>query len=244
MRNKKVYNTLFLLILLSILLLLTFNMQVWKFILHFLFPQTKQIIYPRATVLVLMTEHLKLVLISTLLALITGISLGIFVTREAGKDFLTVVSDLTALGQTFPPVAILALAIPIFGFGAKPTIIALFLYSILPVLRNTITGLNNIPPEIIDAATGLGYSPLQRLFKIELPIAFPIIMTGIRVSTVINIGTATLGAVVGAGGLGTPIIAGLVRNNPSFVMEGALAAALLAITADQLLARASGTFLH
>ncbi len=221
-------------VLFSIIIL---HMKLWESFLGFIFGREEDIIYPRAPLSILVGEHLFLVIVSTLLALIAGTLLGIYVTRPRGRDFLTIVNDVTAIGQTFPPVAVLALAVPIVGFGAKPTILALFLYSILPILRNTVTGLENIPPDIRESAIGMGFTGLQRLLRVELPIALPVIMAGIRISFVINIGTATIGAVVGAGGLGTPIISGLVRNNPSFVLEGALVSAFLAIIADQFLAQ-------
>jgi osmoprotectant transport system permease protein len=133
-------------------------------------------------------------------------------------------------------VAILALAVPFIGFGFKPTIAALFLYSILPVVRNTISGIEAVPPSLIEAAFGMGMTRLQILFKVEIPLAMKVIMAGIRMSVVMNIGTATLGAIVGAGGLGVPIISGLVRQNPAFVLEGALTVCLLAVITDRLIA--------
>ena len=145
------------------------------------------------------------------------------------------------MSQTIPPVAVLALAVPLLGFGGAPTILALFLYSVLPILRNTTSGLMAVPAEVVEAARGIGMTSFQCLFRVELPLSVRTIMAGIRISVVVNIGTATVGAVVGAGGLGTPIVAGLVRQNPSFVLEGAIAAALLAVIADQLLARIEGS---
>ncbi len=147
-------------------------------------------------------------------------------------------NDISSLAQTIPPIAVLALAVPFIGFGFKPTVLALFLYSILPIIRNSIAGIESVPPTLIEAATGMGMTRAQVLIKIELPISLRVIMAGIRTSVVINVGTATVGAVVGAGGLGTPIISGLVRENPAFVLEGAIAAALLAFIMDQYLAKA------
>jgi len=229
-------NQLIILLLLILFFFLIFNMSIREAALKTLFPQEKEVIYPRATLAVLVGEHLTLVSVSTLIALFTGLLFGIFVTRPSGRDFLEIVNDITALAQTFPPVAVLALAVPLLGFGVKPTVGALFLFSIMPILRNTISGLDSLAPEILEAARGMGLSRLQILLKIELPLALPVIMAGIRIAVVINIGTATIGAVVGAGGLGTPIISGLVRNNPAFVLEGAATAAFLAVIADQLLA--------
>lgn len=138
--------------------------------------------------------------------------------------------------------AVLALAVPILGFGFTPTVFALFLYGLLPVVRNTIAGLRSVPETILDAAYGMGMSNFQALLKVELPLAMPVILTGIRISVTINIGTAMIGAVIGAGGLGSPIIAGLVRDNLAFIIQGALPAALMAIIADQLLANLENSF--
>jgi osmoprotectant transport system permease protein len=142
----------------------------------------------------------------------------------------------TSFGQTFPPVAVLALAVPVLGFGFAPTILALSLYGLLPVVRNTVSGLNNLPAHVLEAARGMGMSSQKILLKIEIPLAARMILAGIRISVVINIGTAMIGATIGAGGLGAPVVAGLVQNNISYVVEGALPAALLAILVDRVLA--------
>ena len=215
---------------------LILDMNPWKFFLQAIFAGETEWIYPRATLIDLVGEHLLLVFISSALAVIMGIVAGIFVTRRSGRVYLQTVNDLTSLAQTFPPVAILALAVPFIGFGFKPTIAALFLYSILPVVRNTISGIEAVPAPLIEAAFGMGMTPIQILFKVEIPLAIKVIMAGIRMSVVMNIGTATLGAIVGAGGLGVPIISGLVRQNPAFVIEGALTVCLLAVITDRLIA--------
>jgi len=216
-------------------ILIISNMALWESFLRWLFPGEKQVLHPRGTLLELVAEHLWMVIVSSGLATIIGISVGVLVTRPMGRQYLPLVSNLSSLGQTFPPVAVLALAVPLLGFGFKPTVAALLLYGLLPILRNTITGIENIPSEVREAAYGMGMSSWQVLFKIELPLALKVIMSGIRISVVINIGTATVGATIGAGGLGSPIIAGLVAENPAFVLEGAIPAALLAFSADALL---------
>jgi osmoprotectant transport system permease protein len=186
----------------------------------------------------LLKEHMVLVFFSSLAATLIGVAVSIAVTRPAGRDFLNLVNDISSLAKTIPPVAVLALAVPFIGFGFKPTVLALFLYSILPVIRNSIAGLESVSGGLLEAARGMGMTRAQVLLKVELPLALRVIMAGVRTSVVINVGTATVGAVVGAGGLGTPIISGLVRENPAFVLEGAIAAALLAFLLDQYLARA------
>ena len=210
-------------------------MGLWESVLRFFFPGEAQVLYPRTTLLILVWEHIQLVALSSALTILVGIPLGILVTRPGGKDFLPIVNDLTSFGQTIPPVAILALAVPMLGFGFLPTVVALFIYGLLPVVRNTIAGLNAVSGSLLDAASGMGMSRVQSLFRIELPIAVPVIMAGIRISVIINIGTAMVGAVIGAGGLGSPIIAGLVQYNVAYVIEGALPAAFLAVLADFLL---------
>ncbi len=214
------------------------DMDVMRILLGALFPGEKEVIYPRANLLVLLREHMLLVLLSSATATLVGVGVGILVTRPSGRDYLNLVNDMSSLAQTIPPVAVLALAVPFIGFGFKPTVLALFLYSILPIIRNSIAGLESVSSDLIDAAGGMGMTRTQTLFRVELPLALRVIMAGIRTSVVINVGTATVGAVVGAGGLGTPIISGLVRDNPAFVLEGAIAAALLAFILDQYLARA------
>lgn len=216
----------------------------WETALRFLFPQESQVLHPRASLIVLVMEHLGLVAISSSLTILIGVPLGIWVTRPDGRNFLPLVTDLTSFGQTFPPVAVLALAVPMLGFGLPPTIAALFLYGLLPVVRNTIAGLSAVPPGSLETAYGMGMSRWQALFRVEIPLSARIILAGVRTSVVINIGTAMIGAVIGAGGLGSPIIAGLVQDNLAFILEGAIPAAMLAVLADQLLANIEGGFAY
>jgi osmoprotectant transport system permease protein len=225
-------------------LVLVANTGWWETVLRSLFPGETTVIHPRASLLVLVWEHIQLVAISSCITIIIGIPLGIWVTRPGGRDFLPIVTDITSFGHTFPPVAVLALALPVLGFGLMPTIVALFLYGLLPVVRNTIAGLRAVPPHLLDAAYGMGMSRLQALLRVELPLSAQVILAGVRISVIINIGTGMIGAVIGAGGLGSPIIAGLVRDNFAFIIEGALPAALLAILADQFLANLESSFVY
>ena len=216
--------------------LLLGNMGWWEAMLRFFFPKQTEVLYPTASLLVLTGEHMKLVTISSALTILVGVAAGIWVTRRGGRSFLPIVNDLTSIGQTFPPVAVLALAVPLFGFGLVPTVIALFLYGLLPVVHNTIAGLEAVPRDLAEVAYGLGMGRMRALVRVELPLAARVILAGIRTSVVINVGTAMIGAVIGAGGLGSPIIAGLVQFNMAYVIEGAVPAALLAVLLDQLLA--------
>lgn len=204
---------------------------------HWAFPGIEPVVYDRASFLELFLLHLRLVAIASLAASVVGVSLAVFVTRPMGRDFRTMVDLLAAVGQTFPPVAVLAIAVPLIGFGARPTIVALFVYSLLPIIENAVAGLDGVPQAVRDAADGMGLSPSQRLRAVELPLAAPIILAGIRVSVTIAIGTATIGSTVGALTLGTPIFDGLVANKLPFVIEGAVLVALFAILTDMLFAR-------
>lgn len=143
---------------------------------------------------------------------------------------------MASIGQTFPPVAVLALAVPALGFGALPTLFALTLYGVLPILRNSLTGLRGIDPAVLEAARGMGMSPGQVLWQVELPLALGAIIAGIRTSVTINIATAAIGSTIGASTLGDPIISGLVNDNAAYVLQGALLIGLLALTVDSLFA--------
>jgi osmoprotectant transport system permease protein len=147
------------------------------------------------------------------------------------------VDALATAGQTFPPAAVLALAVPVLGFGPRPTVVALFLYGILPILGNAIAGLEGVPGAAREAAEGMGLSPWQCLRDVDLPLAAPVILAGVRVSVTIAIGTATIGSTVGALTLGTPIFDGLSGNKLPFVIQGAVLVALFAIVTDMVFAR-------
>lgn len=242
MRSRKIWRWLILIVLSVAFLFLIASTGLWETTLRFLFPGESSVIHPRTSLLVLVWEHVQLVVISSGLTILVGIPLGICVTRPSGRNFLPIVNDATSFGQTFPPVAVLALAVPMLGFGLLPTVVALFLYGLLPVVRNTIAGLDAVPRDTLDAAYGMGMGRIQALFRVEIPLSARIILAGVRISVIINIGTAMIGAVIGAGGLGSPIIAGLVQDNLAYILEGAVPAALLAILVDQFLANIQNLF--
>jgi osmoprotectant transport system permease protein len=201
------------------------------------FPSVSPPVFDRDSFFALWLSHAGLVLAASSAAGLIGIALAIFVTRPAGRDFRALVSTLAAIGQTFPPAAVLALAVPALGFGPLPTVVALFLYGLLPIVENAIAGLEGVPAATREAATGMGLSPLQLLRDVELPLAAPVILAGVRVSVTIAIGTATIGSTVGALTLGTPIFDGLAANKLPFVIQGAVLVALFAILTDMLFAR-------
>jgi len=186
-------------------------------------------IYNQGSLLTLTLLHLRTVAIATIAAIVVAVTLAILVTRPFGAEFLPLSRSLVNVGQTFPPVAVLALAVPALGFGEKPTLVALFLYGLLPIFENTLTGLTTLPPSVMEAARGAGMTDRQRLFKVELPLAMPVILAGIRLSVVISLATATIGSTVAAKTLGEVIIAGLQSNNLAFVLQGGLIVGALAV---------------
>ncbi|HWU64251.1 MAG TPA: ABC transporter permease [Ensifer sp.] len=186
-------------------------------------------IYTQSSLLSLTLSHLVMVAAATLAATIVSVGFAILVTRPSGREFLALSRSIANIGQTFPPVAVLALAVPVFGFGPIPTLIALFLYGLLPIFENALTGLTTIPPSVQEAARGVGMTDTQRLLRVELPLALPIILTGIRLTAVISLSTATIGSTVAAKTLGEVIIAGLISNNTAFVLQGGLVVAMLAL---------------
>lgn len=177
-------------------------------------------------------EHLYLVAISLGLAILIALPLGVLAARRprCGQFILAIVG----LFQTIPSLALLVLMIPLLGIGALPAIAALFLYSLLPIVRNTHSGLTNIPQALLDSADALGLPAAARLRKIELPLALPAILAGVKTAAIINIGTATLGALIGAGGYGQPILTGIRLNDMTLISSGAVPAALLALFAQGL----------
>ncbi len=216
----------------------------WQGVLSFLFPSQTEVLHPRAPLYVFVTEHLSIVGLSSALSIAVGVPLGILITRSMGKSLYPVVGHLTSLGQTFPPVAVLALTVPMLGFGFQPTVFALFLYGLFPIVASTAVGLATVPTAVTDSARGMGMTPLQVLARVELPLGLPLILGGIRISVMINIGTAMIGAVIGAGGLGSPVVAGLVRFNPAFILEGAIPAALMAMLFSELISNLERSFVR
>lgn len=171
--------------------------------------------------------HIQLVFFSMLMAVILGVFLGILITRV--PSLVPVVLGGTGIMQTIPSLAVLGFMIPIFGIGVKTGIAALFLYSLLPIVRNTYTGIKDVDKATLEAAKGMGMTSKMILFKVELPLSVPIIMAGIRTAAVINVGNATLAAFIGAGGLGDFIFLGITRGIDGLIFLGAIPAALLAI---------------
>lgn len=200
----------------------------------YFFPDLARPVYQQEHFWRLVLAHLWLVFSSSTLALIIGVGSGIVVTRGAGLAFRPILETLAAAGQTFPPVAVLAIAVPVMGFGATPAIFALLLYALLPILQGTLAGIDSVPESIRELARGVGMGRWQRLLRVELPIAAPIIIAGVRTSVMINIGTAAIASTVGATSLGSPVIIGLSGFNTAYVIQGAVMIALLAIICEHL----------
>lgn len=178
-------------------------------------------------------EHIQISFVALLFAVIIAIPLGIYLTKK--KQIAEGIIGIAAVLQTVPSLALLGLLIPLFGIGKVPAIIALVVYALLPILRNTYTGIKEVDPSLIEAARAMGMNNRKRLLKVELPLAMPVIMAGIRTAMVLIVGTATLAALIGAGGLGDIILLGIDRNNTALIMLGAIPAALLALVFDFLL---------
>jgi len=202
-----------------------------------LFPALERPVYQQEPFAELLWQHCKLVGISSLLSALVGSVAGIFITRPMGRQFSSVVQALVAMGQTFPPVAVLALAVPLLGFGERPALIALALYGLLPVVQATVAGLHAVPPAVRESATGIGLSPWQCFAQVEMPLALPVWIAGIRTSVIINIGTAAIASTVGAKTLGSPIIVGLSGFNTAYVLQGAVLVGLLAVVVDMVFER-------
>lgn len=182
-------------------------------------------------------EHLIISATVAVISILLTIPLAIYMTRMKSNKLRELIFNIANIFQTIPTIALLAIMIPIFGIGFKPAIVALFLYALLPLLRNTYAGMESIDEEIVEAAKGMGFSPLGQLIKIELPIALPYIMSGIRVTIVYIISWTTLAALIGAGGLGDLVLAGIGYNDTFMIFTGAFLAILIAIILDFVFGR-------
>ncbi|HLS60137.1 MAG TPA: ABC transporter permease [Virgibacillus sp.] len=183
-------------------------------------------------------EHIYISLIAASLGILVAVPLGVLLTRI--PKFANAVMGVLSIVQTFPSFAILAFLIPLFGIGKVPAIIALFIYSVLPILRNTYIGVSGLNRDLLEAASAMGMTQWEKVIYVELPLAVPVIMTGIRVSTVYLIGWATLAAYIGGGGLGDYIFSGLNLYRADFIIAGAIPVTILALFTDLFLGRIEG----
>lgn len=182
-------------------------------------------------------DHLQMVFIAVCIAIAVGVPLGILVTRPGLTKLSPIVIGGANVGQSVPSLAIIAIMAPLLGFGLQSAIVALFIYGLLPILRNSYAGMRNIDPAIIEAARGMGMTRWQIIRKIELPLARPVIMAGIRISTVVTVGTAELAVLVGGKGLGTITLTGVFARQPLLILQGAAPTAILAISLGFILER-------
>jgi osmoprotectant transport system permease protein len=192
----------------------------------------------RAEILSATLEHVELVLIAMTAAILIGVPLGMLIVRRAKLRALAL--GIAGIFQTIPSLALFGFLIPIpfiGGIGQRTAIVALTLYALLPILRNTYVGLTEIDPAVLESAEAMGMTQVQILFRVRLPLGLAVILAGVRTATIITIGVATIAAAIGAGGLGTFIFRGVALVNDSLLLAGAIPAALLAILADFLLGR-------
>jgi osmoprotectant transport system permease protein len=182
-------------------------------------------------------SHLQMVFMAVMIAMAVGVPLGVLVTRPGLSKLAPLVIGGGNIGQSIPSLAVIAIMAPLFGFGLQSAVVALFIYGLLPILRNSYASMRNIDPAIIEAARGMGMTRWQIVQKIELPLARPVIMAGIRISTVVTVGTAELAVLVGGAGLGRITFTGVLARQPLLILQGAAPTALLAITLGFILER-------
>lgn len=189
----------------------------------------------RTPLLVYFVEHLWMVFLSSSIALVLGVSLGVFVTTSYGYEFKELLLKTASLGQSFPSPALLALAVPILGYGIEGALIALVIYALMPIIYNVVVGIEEVPKDIVDAAKGMGMTELNIYTKVKIPLALNVMLGGIRTALVINISATTLAAAVGAGGLGVLVVNGVRTFDMVLILEGAIPVTLLAIIVELLL---------
>ena len=194
----------------------------------------KSFFLARVSLFEIAKQHILIVIISSSLSIIIALTISILTRFPFMNDFEEFLLGLATFGQTIPTVAILALLVPFLGYGFKPALFALFIYGFLPVLRNTIEGFNTIPEEIRESARAMGMNRFQIIAKVELPLALPAILAGIRISLILNISVATIGATVGLSGFGTLIVNGIRGDDTIMILKGAIPVSLLALAVESL----------
>ena len=190
---------------------------------------------PVERLLDLALSHITIAVLALVPAAVVGVGLGILVTRPLGRALRPLSDALVAASQAVPPVVVVALAFPVLGFGAAPTVLALAIYCVMPVLRGTVAALEAANGDVAEAARAMGMTPAQILREVELPLAWPVVTESLRVALILAIATAAVGALAGANTLGTPIIIGLQNQNEVAIFQGAAATGALAFLADALL---------
>lgn len=182
-----------------------------------------------------MWEHIIISFTVIFIAVLISVPLAIYMTKMNSDKLRGLIFNIANIFQTIPTIALLAIMIPILGIGFKPAVVALLLYSLLPLLRNTYAGIQSVDPDIIEAAKGMGLGIFQRLLKVELPVALPYVMSGIRVTSVYIISWTSLAALIGGGGLGDLVLAGIGYNDENMILTGTLMAIVIAVLLDIIL---------
>jgi osmoprotectant transport system permease protein len=177
-------------------------------------------------------QHMEMVAISGALAIAVGVPLGIFLTRQGVRRYASAITQVVNLGTTVPTLAILAIAMTVLGLGRPPVIFGLFVLTLLPIVLNTVAGIESVPPHLIEAARGMGMTRFEILLKVEVPNAAFVILAGIRTALAINVGTAPLAFLIGGGGLGELIFTGIDVSEPGMLLAGAIPTAMLAVLTD------------
>jgi osmoprotectant transport system permease protein len=196
-------------------------------------------LYYREDIVYLTGQHIELMLISGGLAIAVAVPIGIILTRPRFARAAESVMQILNIGQTIPTLAVLALSMTLLGIGAVPAIFALFIYTILPIARNTYAGIKGVPPHMKEAASGMGMNARQMLFRVELPNALFVIFAGIRTALAVNVGTVPLAFLIGGGGLGELIFTGIALDDPVMMLAGAIPTAALAVVVDMIVAFAA-----
>lgn len=204
----------------------------WRAVLAPLAGPDQPVLYERIQLIDAAQSHVLIVLTAMAFVVVLGVPLAILATRTAGKPLLPLIANTATIGQTLPPIAVLFLVTPVVGFGPQAMMFALFTYGLMPTVQATLTGWREIDADVRRAAEGMGMGPWRQLLTVELPLALPGMLAGIRTSLILSIATASLAPITGGVSLGTPIVSGLAVDNASQVMEGALAVALLALCSD------------
>ncbi|MGL5916619.1 MAG: ABC transporter permease [Culicoidibacterales bacterium] len=230
---RKQYITL--IVLLSLLLIFVFGYAQIEPILARLLPTGSSLFVQRTEITALFFEHLKLVTITVSVAITIGFGIAFFEQFDESKQIRPVVQQLGTIFQSFPTVAIIALIVPVLGYGNTAVIVGVAIYGVLPIMQNTFTGFEQVSPDVLDAAKGLGMNQWQQIWQVKIPLAFPIILAGVRTAMILSISAVTLGAAAGSGGLGVPIILGLRSQNLVLILQGTIPIALMALIVDQSL---------
>lgn len=232
---KKIRKTIVVSIYLVLFYFTAIDLKLFEHLLKSFYPNYRHVIYPDEAPLKLLTDHLAMSFVSTICAIIIAALASLFIYSQLGRDFKELVLRASDFLQSLPSVAIIGIVVPIIGYGIYPVVIALVAYSVLPLVVNIVKGFESIPVELVEAANGLGLSYHEILLKIKIPLALPAIVSGIKNVLIINISAATLGALVGAGGYGVPIIAGIHDFNTAYIIQGAVPSTILALLVEEVL---------